>query len=335
MIRAKNLYSRLDSGLSEHRKVLEAADLIGSPDGLARVLGLWMITNNYCTRRLTDGFVPHRVVADAGIVDSEKVAAIFVQVGVYELAPGGFLFHDWKDYNPTKEKITKRREWEAKRKDRQRHPEKYRIVPGGTDAGPEVGLPQDTTTDSGTRPTTSKDEAKPKDSETLGNSTKDGDLSQVGQVVGQGRDKRRKINPLQEQDQAPNEPRSRSVGTPHIEKKHARERETSTAADRGHEQHAAEHRVPSLPLKNGRNGHAPVTVDAGRFKRALVVQWLPYWSEHHATVSVAELSASVKDAAARRCHELNAVGFDYAGAAQLAVTEILAAVTRESRRRPH
>lgn len=91
--------------------------LWGSPKWLAMRSGpraLWVTAGSYCMDQLTDGFVPGHVIPILGGKDTDCVA--LVKAGLWEKDPNGYRFHDWNDYQPSRESIMDRREVEAARK---------------------------------------------------------------------------------------------------------------------------------------------------------------------------------------------------------------------------
>jgi len=140
-------WGKVDDRLHSHPKPEEA--------GLEAV-GLWALALSYSSDQLTDGVVTRsRVVKLAG--DSKTAArtsSALVRVGMWHPANAscpaghercdmfrsdvdGFRFHDWIDYQPTKEAIETERE--RKRKNLATHRERKR-----TETGHETGFTTDT-----------------------------------------------------------------------------------------------------------------------------------------------------------------------------------------------
>jgi len=82
-------------------------------------VGLWAVAGAWCGANLTDGFVPDHVVARLTAGDSDLAKAL-VTAGLWRRTRGGFEFHDWNNYQPTRTEVENRREsWrEAKRRQR-------------------------------------------------------------------------------------------------------------------------------------------------------------------------------------------------------------------------
>lgn len=82
---------KLDDGYPEHPKVVGLTDAAFRTD----VEG-WC----YCARNLTDGFIPQ----GAAKRWPNRAIAELIEVGRWESTAGGYLIHDWLDYNPSKAK---------------------------------------------------------------------------------------------------------------------------------------------------------------------------------------------------------------------------------------
>ena len=85
---------RLDDGFANHPKLVA----VGATGMAMFVAGLC-----YCSRYLTDGFIPQaQVKLLINIRDSSNVAARLVGAGLWEPAEGGFAVHDYLVYNPSR-----------------------------------------------------------------------------------------------------------------------------------------------------------------------------------------------------------------------------------------
>ena len=113
---------KIDDHFDEHPK-LAAVGPIG--------WGVWLAGLAYANRNLTDGFIPHAIAEGIGgrwrvripqgdgreqvwrinrssgmhgeDLESEWIAALLVQERLWEEVPGGYLIHDYADYQPTRE----------------------------------------------------------------------------------------------------------------------------------------------------------------------------------------------------------------------------------------
>lgn len=73
--------------------------------------GFWTTMGSWSSDQLTDGALPRHVVLLYG---SEELAAELVAAGLWEEAPDGWRFHDWRDHNPTAAEVTSLRKKRAK-----------------------------------------------------------------------------------------------------------------------------------------------------------------------------------------------------------------------------
>jgi hypothetical protein len=96
---------KLDDGFYDHPKV---ADL---PDS---AVALWARSASYCMKHLTDGAVPLRT-ARRLVDDFDEAVKALLDSGLWEEDSGGYVFHDWLKYQPSREKVLGERESEAER----------------------------------------------------------------------------------------------------------------------------------------------------------------------------------------------------------------------------
>lgn len=122
---------KVDDSFHSHPKALKAG-------GMA--LGLWVRCGSYCAQHLTDGFIPREIVLLYG---TKTLAAKLVDAKLWHAVDGGWLMHDYGDYNPTAEKVTAERRSATERQRQAREAAKSRresrrdsgVTPGG------VGVP--------------------------------------------------------------------------------------------------------------------------------------------------------------------------------------------------
>ena len=97
------MWTRLDDRFFFHPKVQAA----GKDATLLYLAGL-----TYSAGQLTDGFLNRAAVRIcAGMVDvAVTEAETLVQVGLWEPTNGGYLVHDFRDYNPSAEEVKAKRE---------------------------------------------------------------------------------------------------------------------------------------------------------------------------------------------------------------------------------
>ena len=96
-------WAKIDDNFCDHPKVVQAGPV---------AIGLWTCALSYCAKYLTDGFIPtnqvKRILID--LDDPMQVAEKLVSVGLWEMSDGGFIFHDYLVYNPSKEQVLKDRQ---------------------------------------------------------------------------------------------------------------------------------------------------------------------------------------------------------------------------------
>lgn len=96
---------KIDDSFHSHPKVL------ATPPA---ALGLWVVAGAWCSSNLTDGLVPDFVLQRL-LTDSAELAKQLVTSGLWRRTKGGFLFHDWLDYNPSAESVKAERDAAKKR----------------------------------------------------------------------------------------------------------------------------------------------------------------------------------------------------------------------------
>ena len=99
---------RIDDSFHSHPKTM-----VTSP----AALGLWAVAGSWSSAHLTDGVVPDRVLPLL-LPDAAKLARELVAAGLWERHKGVWKFHDWREYNPTKEAVEKSRANNARRQRR-------------------------------------------------------------------------------------------------------------------------------------------------------------------------------------------------------------------------
>jgi hypothetical protein len=91
---------KLDDALWRHPKV---AGLAG--DKAIPCIGLWCLCLTWVGANLTNGFIPYRGVVQVAGTDAAPHADELVRVGLWGRVDGGFRFHDYLDYNPTRDMV--------------------------------------------------------------------------------------------------------------------------------------------------------------------------------------------------------------------------------------
>jgi hypothetical protein len=117
-------------------------------------LGLWVRAGSWSMHQLSDGFIPREIVSALG-GDWDDTAAL-INAGLWQEAPGGYQFHDWAEYQPTREQVLAERAAAAERKRRSREKSQgesrrdSQRTDGGTHGGshspPSRPVPTPTTT---------------------------------------------------------------------------------------------------------------------------------------------------------------------------------------------
>lgn len=99
------VWFKVDDSFNQHPKVLAAG--IGA-------VGLWTLAGSWSSANLTNGFVPDHVLARL-TADGPALAQELALVGLWKRTRGGYLFHDWADYNPNSEAVKRERDEARKR----------------------------------------------------------------------------------------------------------------------------------------------------------------------------------------------------------------------------
>lgn len=98
-------WAKIDDQFADHPKVIAAGPLAG---------WLYVCGLTYCARLLTDGFIPTGQVRKLADLDrAMDLAHTLVEVGLWEEVGGGFLVHDYLEYNPARERVLATREVRA------------------------------------------------------------------------------------------------------------------------------------------------------------------------------------------------------------------------------
>lgn len=92
---------RIEDTVTEHRKHLAAGPA---------ACWLWVCGIAYCQRQLSDGFIPLEALPMLGVASGVKgLTARLVRVGLFDVAEGGYLVHDYHHYNDTRAEAFDRR----------------------------------------------------------------------------------------------------------------------------------------------------------------------------------------------------------------------------------
>jgi hypothetical protein len=77
-------------------------------------MGLWIMAATWCADNLTDGLIEDHEVDELG--GTSEQASALVSCGLWLRTESGYQFHDWQDYQPSREEILAKRESDRKRK---------------------------------------------------------------------------------------------------------------------------------------------------------------------------------------------------------------------------
>jgi len=146
----------IDDKLPRHPKILKAGEILGGDDGAGRALALWLDALSYAKEQLTDGVVPRAFVRSSPLVrEPLKVARALAdrRVGLWKVVRGGFVFHDYHDWNRSAKQVKEIREKWRKKKAAQRRGEngQYRGESPAMSPGDTAVSPRDSSRDSRVR----------------------------------------------------------------------------------------------------------------------------------------------------------------------------------------
>lgn len=99
------VWFKIDDGFWSHPKVLELSD---------PAVALWTRAGSYCAGHLTDGEVKRSTLR---VLAADRDAATeLVMAGLWDENGNGWTFHDWDQYQPTREEVLKERAAATERK---------------------------------------------------------------------------------------------------------------------------------------------------------------------------------------------------------------------------
>lgn len=85
---------KVDDGFHGHPKVIGLS---------ASSVGLWLLAGTWAAQYLTDGHVPRGMVGRFGGTDAD--AAELIGAGLWYPSNDGYQFHEWHEYQPTKDDV--------------------------------------------------------------------------------------------------------------------------------------------------------------------------------------------------------------------------------------
>ncbi|MDO5535208.1 MAG: hypothetical protein Q4F65_11220 [Propionibacteriaceae bacterium] len=87
----------MDDKIHDHPKAIAAGKA---------AMGVWMLAGAWSADNLTDGFVPKRVLTRWGTAgDARKLVDAGLWFVDQEDGQAGWRFHDWGDFQPTREQV--------------------------------------------------------------------------------------------------------------------------------------------------------------------------------------------------------------------------------------
>lgn len=98
-------WGKIDDKLHSHWKPRRAGHA---------ALGLWVMALSWCCDHLTDGFFPKEMLRT--LDGTPTLARKLVQAGMWHETEGGWIFHDWQEYQPSRSSVMERRAQDAARK---------------------------------------------------------------------------------------------------------------------------------------------------------------------------------------------------------------------------
>ena len=96
---------KVDDNFYDHPKVDELS---------LEAVGIWLLCGTYSARHLTDGFIPTRRAYRMGA--DEHVLEELTESGLWHEVEGGYQFHNWAEYQPTRDSVEESRKKERDRK---------------------------------------------------------------------------------------------------------------------------------------------------------------------------------------------------------------------------
>ena len=128
---------RIDDSFHTHPKV----DALADGQHLEGAICLFTLAGCWCAQHLTDGAMSAGRVRRFPVLSPNECAEELVRVGLWEHTDDGYLFHDWSDWNPTREDVLAKREKERERKAGMRR-SKARSTSARTPTTPRDPLPR-------------------------------------------------------------------------------------------------------------------------------------------------------------------------------------------------
>jgi hypothetical protein len=97
---------KIDDQLFSHPKVLSI-----DPRYRLTAMGIFVLAGSWSSTYLTDGVVPEHWLSS--IQATKQQAQVLIKAGLWDPHPLGYVFHDWADYNPTRDEVLAKRQVRA------------------------------------------------------------------------------------------------------------------------------------------------------------------------------------------------------------------------------
>lgn len=117
---------KVDDKLHSNNKIRKVA--AEEPAALA----LWLIAGSWCSDNTNDGVVPDHQLPWLMPARGDELAHKLVSARLWRRVRGGYQFHDWTDWNPSREKVERERLAAAARQQRMRDAAKNRSSDSGS-----------------------------------------------------------------------------------------------------------------------------------------------------------------------------------------------------------
>lgn len=97
---------KVDDTFNQHSRVAA----LESGRHFAEAIALWTLAGSWSAQQLTEGFIPTQQLRRLVPFKAAPAASELVRVGLWDEVDGGYQFHDWLDYQPTKDEVETKRE---------------------------------------------------------------------------------------------------------------------------------------------------------------------------------------------------------------------------------
>lgn len=94
---------KVDDGFYTSHKVLQIPR-----EYRHEAVGAWLLVAVWSADKMTDGVIPNYIIEDFGV--SADAVERLISVGLWKRTDDGIFFHDWAEYQPTREEVEAKRE---------------------------------------------------------------------------------------------------------------------------------------------------------------------------------------------------------------------------------